>query len=57
MRVGSLIKWTEADGHVYYGIVTKVEEQKTFILWADGLEIDYCLTSDIMDSQMEVVCE
>ena len=57
MRVGSLVKWTEKKGHVFFGIVTKIEEARTFILWSDGIEIDYDFTTQWTENQMEIICE
>ena len=57
MRVGRLDKWTEKKGQVFFGIVTKIEEARTFIMWSDGVEIDYDFTTQWTESQMELICE
>ena len=57
MRVGSLVKWTEYPDIVFFGIVTKIEEARTFIMWSDGIEIDYDFTTQWTESQMEIICE
>ena len=57
MRVGSLVKWTEYPDIVFFGVITKIEEARTFITWSDGLEIDYDFTTQWTENQMEIICE
>ncbi len=57
MRVGSLVKWTETEDVVFFGVVTRIEEARTFIMWSDGVEIDYDFTTQWTENQMEIICE
>ena len=57
MRVGSLVKWTETEDVVFFGVVTKIEEARTFIMWSDVVEIDYDFTTQWTENQMELICE
>ena len=58
MQIGTLVKWTEADDVVFFGVVTKIEETRTFIMWSDGIEIDYDFTyPQWAENQLEIICE